>query len=146
MTYRKPQYRFSILSLLLVSLLVLVGCNRQGSAENNPPDLKIELISPPSATDNTYQIVQLTDSAGQPVTDATVKLEGNMTHAGMAPAIGDAVTDDADGNVDGQYQAPIHFDMLGDWVVTVIVNTKDGSTIDQDIQVQVNEQGIKPRQ
>ncbi|MFN8440074.1 MAG: FixH family protein [Caldilineaceae bacterium] len=143
MTYRKRGYKFSMFALLFTLLLVLVGCSKQSDAQDNPLYLKIKLIAPPVATDKPYQIVQLTDSAGQPVTDATVNLEGNMTHAGMAPVIGDSVTDEGDGKADGHYQAPIQLDMLGDWVVTVVVNTKDGTTINQDIPVQVNEQGIK---
>ena len=129
-------------AVCLLLIVTLVACQRENPAQSSNPSLQITLRAAPDGMKNDYQIVQVVDQAGQPVTDATVSLEGNMNHGGMVPMVGDAVTDEADGMTDGHYQAPISLNMLGDWIVTVSVKTKDGATVTQDIPVQVSDQEI----
>jgi len=56
-----------------------------------------------------------------PVSHASVGIEADMTHPGMAPLFG---------NVrelgQGRYEGPIEFNMGGDWVVMVQVKAADG--------------------
>ena len=132
--------QLAVVCLLLI--LTLVACQPERPAQSSNSSLQITLRAAPDGMQSDYQIVQVMDQAGQPVTDATVSLEGNMNHGGMAPIIGDAVTDEADGTADGYYQAPISLNMLGDWIMTVSVKTKDGATVTQDIPVRVSDQGI----
>ncbi len=61
--------------------------------------------------------VTVTDKGGQGVEGATVKVEGNMTHAGMVPVLVDAQEVG-----DGVYRASaMHFTMAGDWLITITV-------------------------
>ena len=78
---------------------------------------------------------------GTLVTDATVSLEGNMNHAGMAPVLGDGVKDDADGTLDGSYRMPFAFSMAGDWIVTVSIE-RTGITETKDINVLVGDSDV----
>ncbi|MEZ4663467.1 MAG: copper chaperone PCu(A)C [Caldilineaceae bacterium] len=90
--------------------------------------------------------VAVTDARGAPITDATVSLEGNMNHAGMAPVMAEGVTDDADGAADGVYHLPFEFSMNGDWIMTVSVKLADGATETHDIDLTVTGDGVEIHQ
>ena len=130
-----------LISLIVFMLLGLAACGRSSSSAT-ASDLQIAL-APPEGANPQFLVVQLADQAGKPVTNATVSLEGNMQHAGMAPVTGKAVQDNADGKEDGRYQIPFAFSMLGDWVITVSVKGADGKTTQRDIPVTVSDQGVK---
>ncbi|MFN8488340.1 MAG: FixH family protein [Caldilineaceae bacterium] len=130
-----------LISLSIFILFCLAACGGSSSA-NNASGLQITLV-PPEGANPQFLVVQLADQAGKPVTNATVSLEGNMQHAGMAPVTGQAVQDNADGKEDGRYQVPFAFSMLGDWVITVSVKGADGKTAQRDIPVTVSDQGVK---
>lgn len=116
---------------LSFALLLLAACIAAPAAESSEGAMQVTLL--PGEGD--WLTVQLADAAGQPITDATVGLEGNMNHAGMAPVLADGVTDEADGAADGAYNVPFQFTMMGDWIITVKVEHADGSTTTQDIDM-----------
>jgi hypothetical protein len=123
--------------LIILSLgIILTACGRQGQAAN---DLQITLTPAPEGAAGTYLTVQVADAQGQPVTDATVSLEGNMNHAGMAPVLTAGVQDAADGVADGSYEVPFGFTMLGDWIITVKVVRPDGTESEQNLDVTVSD-------
>jgi hypothetical protein len=132
----KHRTRWLLCLLNLFGLLLLVACGRQTAAAS---DLQITLTPAPAGAAGTYLTVQVADQQGQPVTDATVALEGNMNHAGMAPVITEGVQDQADGAADGVYQVPFGFTMLGDWIITVSVARPDGTETEQNIDVTVSD-------
>jgi hypothetical protein len=70
-----------------------------------------------------------------------VSLEGNMTHAGMVPVLTESVWDGADGSEDGVYHIPFEFSMLGDWIISVKIENRDGDRFTQDIDVLVDQFG-----
>lgn len=129
-----------LIAFNIFMLFCLAGCGSRSQA-SNAAELQITLV--PESANAQYLLVQLADQAGKPITNATVSLEGNMQHAGMAPVTGKAVQDNADGKEDGRYQVPFAFTMLGDWVITVSVKGADGKTVQRDIPVTVTEQGVK---
>ncbi len=129
-----------LIGLMLLTSAGLAGCGREESA--NTGNLNVTVIPAPG-TDGQTVTVQLTDSSGQPMTDAVVSIEGNMQHAGMAPVMTNGVHDEADGAKDGKYQLPFRFTMLGDWVLTVSIQRADGTKAQQDINVTASEQGVK---
>ena len=61
-------------------------------------------------------------TGGEAETGATVRVIGDMTHAGMAPVLADAVETEP-----GVYVADdFAFTMAGDWIVDAEVTTEDG--------------------
>lgn len=75
-----------------------------------------ELLQPP-AIGPAPLVVTLTDPEGVGIDGATVRVEGDMTHAGMVP-----VLVDAEGQGEGVYRAEdMHFTMAGDWIITITV-------------------------
>jgi hypothetical protein len=82
--------------------------------------------------------VRVVDAAGQPITDATVRLEGDMNHAGMIPVITEPVGHEAD----GVYRVPFEFTMLGDWILSVFITTADGQEHELRMELGVREDGV----
>ncbi len=122
------------LALLLV-LTSLAACGRvQAGREGAPSDLKIGLtvVPDPPAMGPGQMVVTLADKANQPVADATVAVEGDMTHAGMVPVFGTATPGPA-----GRYDVPFKWSMNGDWIVTVNVTLPDGSKASRQFPVTV---------
>lgn len=61
---------------------------------------------------------------GRPVVGASIHIQGDMTHAGMSPAIADA-TEVAPGLYSGQ----LNLSMAGDWVVISHITLRSGETM-----------------
>ena len=59
-----------------------------------------------------------------------MRIEGHMTHAGMAPLMAEAVE-----RAPGVYDAAFAFTMQGDWVLLVSVNLPDGTRVERRIDV-----------
>jgi hypothetical protein len=74
--------------------------------------------------------VTLRDRAGAPLQGATVRLEGHMSHAGMAPVLADATQ-----RAPGVYEVPFAFTMQGDWVLLVSAALPDGTRVERRIDV-----------
>ena len=74
--------------------------------------------------------LRLTDTSGAPVTGARIKLEGNMSHAGMVPVFADARETES-----GRYQSSMELSMAGDWFVLVHVTLPDGRKIDRQFEI-----------
>ena len=80
--------------------------------------------------------MNLTNASGTPVAGAHLRLEANMSHAGMAPVFTDAKEIEP-----GQYRALLELSMAGDWYVVVHVSLTDGRTLDQQFELK----GVGPR-
>lgn len=75
--------------------------------------------------------LRLSDAASsKPLSGARVRLEGNMTHAGMTPVFADATEGEP-----GRYRATLDFTMGGDWVVTVRAALPDGRKVERQFDV-----------
>ena len=129
-------------SMFIAALFTWVLLGACGSSTPEPSNVAVQISLLPGATADSLQ-VQLHDLDHTPLTDATVTLEGNMNHAGMAPVIGEPVQDSADGASDGVYTIPFQFSMLGDWIITVKVELADGTETTQDVNVTVTDAGIQ---
>jgi hypothetical protein len=131
-------------ALALAGLLLLAACGGDGQADAEA-GLRISLIPAAGGIAGESLTVELADREGNPITDATVSLEGNMNHAGMVPVFSADVRDEADGAADGRYAIPFQFTMLGDWIVTVAVQLADGTAIRQDVDVTVTGGEVRVR-
>jgi hypothetical protein len=74
--------------------------------------------------------LNLSDAGGQPISGATVEIEGNMSHAGMAPVFAQAIEKEP-----GQYEAPLEFTMGGDWFILAKVTLPDGRHLERQINL-----------
>ncbi len=70
----------------------------------------------------------LRDGDGKPVTAATVRVEGNMSHAGMEPTFAEAVEAEP-----GRYRAALKLTMPGDWFLTVTARRADGTELSAEM-------------
>ena len=114
---------------LLLLFLLLAGCSR---GVGDLPDVAVDLFvepSPPRIGPVTVTVA-LRDAGGQPITGASVDLEGNMNHAGMVPVFADAVE-----VAPGRYQADLEFTMGGDWFILVRADLPDGRSMERQIDV-----------
>lgn len=118
-----------ILFIALFLLLPLSGCRRAGQ-DLSDVGVKVAVNpNPPSVGEATVTLT-LTDAQGQPISDARVELEGNMTHAGMAPT-----TSEPAEIAPGRYQAPLEFGMAGDWFILVKATLPDGRKLERQVDV-----------
>ena len=128
-----------ILACSLATACAAPGCDVHGDREresNGAISVSWTLNpSPPFA--GTPIIVRLTlrDRDQQPVTGARLRLEGLMSHPGMAP-ITAAVTER--GN--GEYEAPLQFTMAGDWILLVTGELPGGVGFKRQIEIN----GVRP--
>ncbi len=127
-------------SLLAVALLA--GC--RGEAPPGDPSLVMELgISPtPPGVGPARLIITLEDTAGAPISGADIVVEGNMSHAGMAP-----VLDTARMESPGRYLVEdFRFTMAGDWVLTLEATLPDGrvTVLREETNVMSPPPGVSP--
>ncbi|MBI2807134.1 MAG: FixH family protein [Planctomycetes bacterium] len=133
----KMMQRFLVfLAIAPMTILVPSGCSK--SSTDGAPDVKVELrMSPdPPTVGQGTATVTLTDKDGGPLRGATLKLEGNMNHAGMKPVFADAKELDP-----GKYEASVNLTMGGDWFFLIDAVLADGRRLKRKIDVP----GVKSR-
>jgi hypothetical protein len=91
--------------------------------------------APPASGQDTVALVTLTDAEGRPVAGARLRIEGHMSHPGMAP-----ITTRLTESADGTYEGRVRFSMAGDWILVVTGELADGTRIDRQLEVT----GVRP--
>jgi len=116
--------------LLIILIGAVAGCRR--GSHNDIPEIGIDLAVSPNPPQVGPATVTLTfsDAQGQPLSGATVELEGNMSHAGMTPVLAQATE-----VAPGQYQAPLQFTMGGDWFILVKAMLPDGQSLERQFNL-----------
>ena len=112
--------------LTLLLLLLLVSCARN-SQQVDDSGVQMEVTAAETAVSATTLTITLHDAAGNPIDNAYLTIKGDMNHAGMIPVIATA-----DGGTNGVYTTPFEWTMGGDWVVTVVADLGDGTTISRE--------------
>jgi hypothetical protein len=123
-----------IISLCLLCLFVggVEACRPHSSSDVS---VAPEIAPQPPRAGQVTLTMRVTDASGRPLTGARIKLEGNMTHAGMVPAFADATEIDP-----GRYRANLELSMAGDWFVVVHLTLPDGSKVDRQFEIK----GVAP--
>src|SRR5215213_305036 len=123
----KGTNRISVLCLLCLLLAGFISCRNQ-----SPSGLTVtaEITPQPPRVGQATITLRVTGASGQPVTRARVALEGNMSHAGMAPVFADAMEVES-----GRYQANIELTMAGDWIILVHVTLPGGEKVERQFEV-----------
>jgi hypothetical protein len=115
-----------LIMMLVVGALLLTSCRQQETPTALDDDALLISVEDSRTGDVTTGestlVVTVEDSAGNPVTDATVSVRGDMTHAGMSP-----ILRESDDGTNGIYEVPFEWTMGGDWIVDVVVTLPDGS-------------------
>lgn|SRR5690606_19173178 len=97
------------------------GTSGASQAPSHPPAIVIEMTIEPPAVGMATVTARVSDAVG-PVTGAEVEARGDMTHAGMAPAL--ARLEEAE---PGSYTtSEFDLSMAGDWIITIEVEAADG--------------------
>ncbi|MFL6193608.1 MAG: FixH family protein [Thermoanaerobaculia bacterium] len=117
-------------SAVLLAGLLLAGC-RPAADTSDTIDLAWT-VSPetPAAGSATFDIRLKDKASGRPVTGATVKLEGDMTHPGMQPVFSTAREASP-----GRYHAAMRFTMSGDWVILLDATLADRRTVHRQMDL-----------
>lgn len=121
----------SIIGLCLLCLFV-VGCRSSSSVDVT---VAPEVTPQPPRVGQATITLRVTDASGNAITGARVKLEGNMSHAGMVPVFADAAEVEP-----GRYRANMELTMAGDWIVLVHITLPHGVTVDHQFQIK----GVAP--
>jgi hypothetical protein len=133
-TARPAPIRSRLALTLLAAGPLSVGLLSGACGRTAPPapalDVTWSLAPTPSVVGPSTLTVTVRDPAGAPVAGATVRLEADMSHAGMAPMFADATE-----RGPGVYEMPFSFTMRGDWVLLVSVALPDGSRLQRRIDV-----------
>ncbi len=133
--YNFLMFTYQRLIVLIVFLTLLVGCGRI-QQQQTAADLGVSVavtIDPAQPRVGPSRLVfTLMDAQGQPINDAILDVEGNMTHAGMSPVLAQARSGQA-----GQYVVPFEWTMAGDWIVTLDVSLADGRHFAHQTEVSV---------
>ena len=117
-----------ILPIIFAGMMFAVVCSKSTSQRSiTVSDAQIT-PQPPQAGLITVNF-KLADET-KPLAGAHISLEGDMTHAGMAPVFGDAKEVSP-----GQYQGQLTLSMGGDWVVLLHITTPDGKSVEKQIAV-----------
>jgi YtkA-like len=126
---RSAYFRPRILAVSCATALLLVGCS---SPTDTLSLITVEhTVSPdPPRVGASTIILKLTDRGAKPVSGATIKLEADMSHPGMAPVFAAASEMGP-----GLYQADLKFAMAGDWVVLLHVRMPGGQTLEHQFKI-----------
>ncbi len=122
------------LIFLIGASSILAACGRIQTDRPQATDITLEMsLDPTRPTVGPATLTfTLTDADGQPINEASLDIEGNMTHAGMVPVLAQASGGEA-----GRYTVPFEWTMGGDWFVTVHVTLPDGRQFSREMPVVV---------
>src|SRR5690606_19723783 len=106
-------------------------CGGQRNADSAPDvTIKHDIKPEPLRKGEVTVTLTLEDAGGKPVEKATLRDEGNMSHAGMKPVFGDGRETEP-----GKYEVPLKFTMGGDWFLIVTGTLADGRRLQRKIDV-----------
>lgn len=117
------------LVLLAVCISAVCGCKAQ---QPTAPDWKFNVAVEPSPPKvGAAQVsITLSDTQGKPIEGATVRVEGNMNHAGMKPSFADLTEKEP-----GQYVGTLDLTMGGDWFLLVTATDQSGTKAEHKFDV-----------
>jgi YtkA-like len=121
--------KLAIAAFASAGVLALAGCH-QATRQLDDVVIESEIFPQPLQTGLVTLNLKARDAASRPVTGARIELEGDMTHAGMAPVFGKA-TEGTQGNYRGSLDLP----MGGDWVILMHVRLAGGQEIERQIKL-----------
>ena len=117
------------LVLLAVCISAVCGCKAQPSVA--PAwQFKLDLEPSPPKVGPAQVSVAVSDAQGKPIEGATVRVEGNMNHAGMKPSFADLSEKEP-----GKYVGTLDLTMGGDWFLLVTAADRSGTKTEHKFDV-----------
>ena len=122
-------------------LIALCSCFLFGEACMKPqqrwvePIVDHEISPQPPRVGPVTLIVSLKQFSGAAISGAQLKMEANMSHAGMAPVFADAKEIEP-----GRYRSVLQLSMAGDWTVTAHVTWATNRKMDYTFEIN----GVEP--
>jgi hypothetical protein len=110
-------------------LLFLAGCHRTVDQASGVT-IETNILPQPVRAGPVSVSMKVSDIHKRPVTGARIELEGDMSHAGMAPVFGAAKETEP-----GYYRGALDFTMAGDWVILLHVTLADGRKLERQVAV-----------
>jgi hypothetical protein len=132
--WAQPRVLTAALVLACLSTACLTGCTSPDPAESITVSWTLD-PSPPIVGEPIAARLTLRDRHQQPVTGARLRLEGLMSHPGMAPVMAAIVE-----RGDGTYEAALRFTMAGDWILLVTGELPGGAPLTKRIEIA----GVRP--
>ncbi|HYL99511.1 MAG TPA: FixH family protein [Blastocatellia bacterium] len=126
---RQRKLRAFGLSAALLFACVWTSCHRRTEAQA-AVTVEHEITPQPARVGTATITLKVADGAQKEVKGAHITVEGDMSHAGMAPVFAEAKETSP-----GQYQAPMNFSMGGDWVVLLHITLPGGQKVEQQFDV-----------
>jgi hypothetical protein len=126
----------SFFGVALCASLLAPGCVGR-PAPSAPVIVEHEVTPRPPRVGTATITLSVAGDDGRPLGGAGVKLEGNMSHAGMSPVFAEARESEP-----GRYRAALEFTMAGDWVVLVHLTLPDGSKVERQFDVKGVQQAV----
>ncbi|HEX5890991.1 MAG TPA: FixH family protein [Pyrinomonadaceae bacterium] len=121
--------KLELLIALCVLFALVQGCRRESPSMSNLT-VSYEVSPLPARVGDVTITIKIKDGSNEPVAGARIKLEGNMSHAGMAPVFAEAKEIGP-----GQYRTNMNLSMAGDWQVLVRLTLPDGREMDQQFEI-----------
>ena len=115
---------------LVAGLAVLLGSCHQPRESSPKITIETEIAPQPARVGQATITFRLTDETGKPVTKARVAMEGNMSHPGMSPELGEAREIEP-----GRYQGQLMLSMAGDWVVLLHLTLSNGLRLERQFEI-----------
>jgi hypothetical protein len=122
-------WRLALSGIVCFGMLFSVACHRQSSATQGVT-VNTEISPRPAKVGSVAVTLNLLDPTGKPLEGAHINLEGDMSHAGMAPVFGDTKE-----TAPGRYQGNLQLTMGGDWVVLTHITLANGQTLERQVQL-----------
>jgi hypothetical protein len=116
-------------AVVLCAGIFLAGC-RQPAEPRDGVSIEHEIAPWPPRVGKATVTLRVREASGRPLSGARVRLEANMTHAGMRPVFAEARESEP-----GRYRSELEFTMAGDWVITVRLALPDGRELEREIDV-----------
>jgi hypothetical protein len=113
-----------------LSVLLANGCWRAAQKKSNVT-LRCRVQPQPPQVGTDTVTIDLIDSGGRPVAGASISLEADMSHPGMAPVFGTVRESRA-----GSYWSTLNLNMPGDWTLLVKARLSSGEQIEQQLHLQ----------
>ena len=124
------QSNLRILVFAGTAVLLIAACHKASEPALPAITIEHEIAPQPARVGSAAITLRLTDSSGKALTGARITLEGNMSHAGMAPVFAKAKEIEP-----GRYQAPLELTMAGDWIVLVHLTLSDGQKVERQFEI-----------